>query len=280
MNQKFKAALSLLAVAVSAAILISAFSGQPGRMDSISSMPAQACASQFWHKSGEGMWTAELHVDGGDPHDRLKLLKLDPALYDTEIAMPKDKGKKALSARDMAKESGYSAAINAGYFDENYMPLGYFRTKTRKVNGYIGTPIIYSGMIVFKNGSAAIIHRDSFNPEEWDEAFQAGPRLIAESKPTCGLEKTIDYSKKSRRAGLGFDSRGFIIAAVTAGGTTASWKQMTDTLLNSRHIGIKSFINLDGGTSAQIYAQSGRKTEIDERAAAVPAAIGFRKKNH
>lgn len=226
------------------------------------------------------MWTAELHVDGGDPHDRLKLLKLDPALYDTEIAMPKDKGKKALSARDMAKESGYSAAINAGYFDENYMPLGYFRTKTRKINGYIGTPIIYSGMIVFKNGSAAIMHRDAFNPAEWDEAFQAGPRLIAESKPTSGLENTIDYSKKSRRAGLGFDSRGFIIAVVTAGGTTASWKQMTDTLLKSRHIGIKSFINLDGGTSAQIYAHSGRKTEIDERAAAVPAAIGFRKKNH
>ena len=76
---------------------------------------------------------------------------------------------------------------------------------------------------------------------------------------------------------IGFDKNGSIILGVTYG--ISSWKEIVDTMLQSSEINIDSLINLDGGSSAQIYASNGKTDIIDERGVSVPVGIGFKFKN-
>lgn len=237
-----------------------------------------AYASSFWRQTpAEGIWSAEAPIAGSDG-ETLRLLKIDMNSYTAEIMTSGSRGRRALSIRDMTIGSGLSAGINASYFDEDYRPLGYLRTRGGVVNDYIAEPIIYSGVIQLANGGLSIVHRSDFSRAGASEAVQIGPRLISGGVRTRGLENTIDYRKRARRAGIGTDDRGNAILAVTSAGSTANWKQMTDTMLSLKHAGIRAFINLDGGSSAQIYAESGGRAIMDERGVAVPVGIGFRKR--
>ena len=58
-----------------------------------------------------------------------------------------------------------------------------------------------------------------------------------------------------------------------------SWKEIVDTMLKNSEINIESLINLDGGSSAQIYATTEEKDIIDERGISVPVGIGFKFNN-
>ncbi len=235
-----------------------------------------AMKKDVWTKISEGMWTADLQLYEGDDNERLKLVKLDQATYRAEIVRAQDFGKERISVKDMVNLTKSSVGINASYFDENYSPLGFLKTKGKIRNDYIAEPIIYSGVLALNNGRLTILHRDSFKKSDWFEALQAGPRLIADSKQTIGVEDTIDYREKARRAGIGVDKKGFVVLAVTAGGI-ASWKQIIKTLLSAK-IEIKTFMNLDGGSSAQVYAESNGKTLIDERTIGVPVGVCFKHK--
>ena len=129
---------------------------------------------------------------------------------------------------------------------------------------------------------AKIIHRDSFSPHPAVEAIQAGPRLIAGGSKIKELKQT---SSHSQRAGLCVDSKQRVIFFVTSGfgGTTLSTLQ---SALLSESIGCFDSLNLDGGSSAQMYIAPklpGASQEHQEMVLggteAVPVAIGLFQKD-
>lgn len=230
----------------------------------------------FWKYAHRGIKTAEIKIFNNE-YATIKLLKIDPKCFYANIMYSRDIGKPSMSVRSMTKSYKNTIGINANYFDENDYPLGHLKIKGKIINNYIAEPLIYSGIITFKNGKIKIIHRDDYIPERYDEALQVGPRLISNGKITYGIENMIDYKSYSRRSILGFDKNGSIILGVTYGIT--SWKEIVDTMLKNSEINIESLINLDGGSSAQIYATTEEKDIIDERGISVPVGIGFKFNN-
>ena len=230
----------------------------------------------FWKYANKGIKTAEIKILNNE-YATIKLLKIDPKCFHANIMYSRNIGKSSLSVRSMTKHYKNTIGINANYFDENDYPLGHLKIKGKTINNYIAEPLIYSGIITFKNGKMKIIHRNDYIPENYDEALQVGPRLISNGKMTYGIENMIDFKNYSRRSMIGFDKNGSIILGVTYGIT--SWKEIVDTLLNNSEINIDNLINLDGGSSAQIYASYGEKEIIDERGISVPVGIGFKFNN-
>ena len=232
--------------------------------------------TNFWKYEQTGIKTAEIKIIGNQ-YSTIKLLKIDPKCFYANIMYSKNIGNTSMSIRSMTKSYKNTIGINANYFDENENPLGHLKIKGKIINNYIAEPLIYSGIITFKNGKMKIIHRDDYNPEYVDEALQVGPRLISNGKMTYGIQNMIDYKNYSRRSMIGFDKNGSIILGVTYG--ISSWKEIVETMLQTPEINIDTLINLDGGSSSQIYALNGEKDIIDERGISVPVGIGFKFNN-
>lgn len=236
-------------------------------------MKPEAKASTLWTLSEDGIKTASLPLAYADSGEQIHLVHINQNRYRAEILTPDRWGGGKMTVKEMAEKSGASAAVNASYFGRDGHPLGYLKVGGKTVNDYIATPIIYSGIITFSGGKISVVHRDGFSASACSEALQVGPRLIADSKMTAGIENTIDYEKKARRAGLAVDGDGNAVLFSTYY-ALAGWKQIVDTFSRYRQLRIVHAINLDGGSSTQIYVRRG-KISVDEGSLPVPVAIGF-----
>jgi len=219
--------------------------------------------------------------DGSGSERALRMVRFDQDFIKVRILYAHDYSATAMTVKELAEKSGAIAAINGGYFDEYDKPLGYLKVKGREVNDYIATPIIYSGMLSVRNGKASIFHRDTFHPASCDEALQAGPRLVFDGILTTGVERTIDYKKEARRAGIAIDKKGRVVAFITSPPSSEmNWKDLRAFLMRSEKEGgiePKDVMNLDGGSSTQLYVKAG-KLNKEEGYAKVPVVIGFFRK--
>ncbi len=236
-----------------------------------------------WNAPVKGVEYREACVDGeGSGSERfLKMLRIDQDLMKVRILYAHDYGATAMTVKELAEKSGAVAAINGGYFDEYDKPLGYLKVKGREINDYIATPLIYSGVFSVKNGKATIFHRDTFHPLSCDEALQAGPRLIYDGILTTGVDRTIDYKKEARRAGIAIDKKGRVVAFITSPSSAEiNWKDLRTFLMRKENEGgiePRDVMNLDGGSSTQLYIKAG-KLNKEEGYAKVPVVIGFFKR--
>jgi exopolysaccharide biosynthesis protein len=236
-----------------------------------------------WTSPVKGLEYREVSFEGeGSGSERaLRMVRFDQDFIKVRILYAHDYGATAMTVKELAEKSGAIAAINGGYFDEYDKPLGYLKVKGREVNDYIATPIIYSGMLSVRNGKASIFHRDTFHPASCDEALQAGPRLVYDGIATTGVERTIDYKKEARRAGIAIDKKGRVVAFITSPPSAEmNWKDLRTFLMRSEKEGgiePKDVMNLDGGSSTQLIVKAGKLSK-EEGYAKVPVVIGFFRK--
>jgi len=235
--------------------------------------------NQRWEKVADGVeYRYVKTVDRDDENQGLKMVRLDQSRVKAKILYAEDYGAAMLTVKEMVEKSGAIAGINANYFDEKDRPLGYLKVKGREINDYIATPIIYSGIFAIQKGKGSILHRDVFHPLSCEEALQVGPRLIAEGSYTQGLNDTIDYRQRARRAGIAVDKKGRIVLFITSPPSAAmNWKELRALLMSSEKkggIAPRDVMNLDGGGSTQLCVQAG-KFSVQEGYARVPVAIGF-----
>ncbi len=234
--------------------------------------PVALKTSLYKQTEAQGITIAKLPLDLKDEY--LTFIKFDSSIYKPRLLHSVKYGRKVMGAAEITEKAGAVGVINASYFDENNHPLGYIKINGKTINGYIAEPIIYSGIAEIKDGKLLIMHRDNFNKSLATEAFQAGPRLISKGLRTNGLENTVDYREKSLRSGIAVNKKGdFIIFKTTS--TIANWEQITQTILNNPELGITEAMNLDGGSSSQIYIHS-QGFEFNEGGMTqVPVFIGF-----
>ncbi|NDD28131.1 MAG: phosphodiester glycosidase family protein [Proteobacteria bacterium] len=160
----------------------------------------------------------------------------------------------------LARRANAIAAINASYFDANRQPLGYLKINGRVRNGSIATGAAFTGVFTMTGNVPQIVSRERFNPTAVDTALQAGPRLVAHGAPTKGLRETRSF----RQTGVAVTNDGHIVMYATDGSYRgATWAEMQSLLTGpSRAGGIdpSDVLNLDGGSSSQIYVRQGAQT--------------------
>ena len=150
------------------------------------------------------------------------------------------------SLADVAKAGGASLAINAGYFDDNFAPVGFLRIDGRDTGTLLAQPPL-SGLVVIDSGGAVdIVDRDLAALSSAASAFQTGPFLI---EPGGGDGIHANDEKSAERTVLALSGTDVFVIVTTP----VTLSDLADALIAAPLLGGPAFdraINLDGGPSS------------------------------
>jgi len=226
--------------------------------------------------SGEGGWRVlrpGLEARGiamrfeDDSIARLSAVRVEPGRFRAELRWNPKAGPAGESAAEVARLTGAAVVVNAGYFDENGRPLGFFLSGGKVYNRRIlfrgRGEALHLGAIFFvrEGGALGIASREAFEPEGMREAFQAGPYLVREGRPVPGIERYREYWRPARRTVLAFEPDGrLLLLASETEGRGLSWCELQSFLARPEAqggLGVAEAMNLDGGSSSQLLVQAG-----------------------
>jgi uncharacterized protein YigE (DUF2233 family) len=148
------------------------------------------------------------------------------------------------SAEEYAHHSKALLAINGGFFDHDYHPLG-LRVSNHKQYSPLKR-ISWWGIFYTKNKLPYLSSVNKFSGnQQIDFAVQSGPRLLVN-----GRIPTLKPGKAERSAlGISPDGRVIILVTENTPMTTTELAQ----LMSSPVLNCKNALNLDGGNSSQLY---------------------------
>jgi len=236
----------------------------------------------------KGFETSEVKIlFSDDSIARLYAVRFTTSNFKSSIYLQKNKNL-LINASKLAKKLDASIIINAGFYDHNYRPMGYFRSNGKTYNSRIllkGTRrSLHFGALLHidKKTNRIMIHdRDSFNENIPGDVLQAGPFLFRKGKPVKGLRKYREFNRADRRTVLCISKEGAIVILVSESSDRGiSWCELQKLFAQSR-VGlgfyVKDAINLDGGSSTQLSINF-RKFKRDIYGRPVPAFVVFHKK--
>ena len=198
-----------------------------------------------WQELTPGIEYIDLGTSILSPWSHIHTFKIDLEKHDLGLILASSFAKPYASAYQFARKSHAIIAINGGFFDKNSNPLG-----LRISNYHQFSPlkrISWWGIFYIKNQKAHLASLNSYKGNNnVNFAVQTGPRLLINGQ-IPQLKAGI-----AERSAIGIAPDGKIIILVTENSpmtTTALAK-----LMKSWPINCKNALNLDGGSSSQIYA--------------------------
>ena len=210
--------------------------------------PLYAHAKEGWQKLRPGI--AYQDIAGGirSPWTHIHVFRIDLNKNKLALVSAKNLGLKNASADQFAERSKALLSINGGFFDHQFNPLG-LRINNKKVENPI-KHISWWGIFYLKNKEAYISSLKHFNQDaDIDFAIQSGPRLIIKGKIPSLKPGDAD------RSALGITKEGKIIILVSTNAAMSTNKLAH--LLKAPPLSCVNAINLDGGSSSQLYAHIG-----------------------
>jgi uncharacterized protein YigE (DUF2233 family) len=235
---------------------------------------AISSADTFWQKVDEG-FEARFRQLAGHPYQtffKLRILRIDPDRFQVRVLDSRAFGVDRMEIKTLARRSRALAVINGGFFFPDYRPLGFLIVDGQEVN-----PLRKAdwGIFLIQNNRPRIIHTKEFqNDGTTSQALQVGPRLVVNGK------EKIMKKQAARRSALGITFRNQIILLNTED-TDAYFQDLARIFQLPESEGgleCRDALALDGGGSAQMYAEY-KSLKIDIPGGwAVPNGIGVFKK--
>lgn len=204
-----------------------------------------AMAAPHWRPLAPGIDYQDVINNQFTPWSHIHTFKINLKQNTLSLTTAKEINHDFASADDYGKMSHALIAINGGFFDKNYQPLGLRIRRHQLISPF--KAISWWGIFYTLHNEATITNPKQFRlSQEIDFGIQSGPRLIVNGKiPTL-------KEGRAERSALGITRRGHVIILVTehaAMSTTELAKLMKAPPLNCLNA-----INLDGGSSSQLYA--------------------------
>ncbi len=232
-----------------------------GRAGQAGPIPWQALEAGFEHAH------VEAKIGAGFAPVPMHLLRIDPRRFALEVVRAADLGRPLADAAAFRIARGGLAAINAGYFDPEYRPLGLLvsgghrLSRLRKVD---------HGVFAIAGGRPSIAHARQFvSPVDLEFAVECGPRLIVD-----GVTLTFKRHDRARRVVIGHDSRDRVVIAVTAG--VIRLEELSAFLVRPTEQGgpaLQGALNLDGGSSTMLDLDANGVHEAIRSAVQVPVGL-------
>jgi uncharacterized protein YigE (DUF2233 family) len=201
-----------------------------------------AFADQGWKTLSDGIAYRDLRRHS--PWSHVHVFKIQLKKNQFQSVMATALQKKLGSVQEFAQFLQAPLAINGGFFDSEFHPLGLRISHYTQKNPI--KFISWWGIFYIKNNKAYITTPDRFKPSpKIAFAIQSGPRLLVHGKPTS-LKPGL-----AERTALGITPDGQVIILVTenASMTTLALAKLLQSL-SCTHA-----LNLDGGSSTQLYAK-------------------------
>lgn len=202
-----------------------------------------------WKELAPGIEYRDLSPNPITPWAHIHAFRIDLKEQKLDLVTASDLSRPHASVEEMAKHSNALIAINGGFFDEKYRSLG-----LRVGHGHHYTPLkpISWWSVFYTVRNKPYVTRASqyqTQSRSVDFAIQSGPRLLIGGK-IPKLKPAI-----AERTALGITKKNKVILLITehaAMSTTALAKRMKAFPLYC-----EDALNLDGGSSTQIYANVG-----------------------
>jgi uncharacterized protein YigE (DUF2233 family) len=193
------------------------------------------------------------------------LFRCDLRMVRIAVADIRRERRLAVSASEYRKRSGALIAVNGGFFDEAYRPVGLVVSDGVRTNPLGPSD---SGVFFITGGRAGIVHRRAFQATGVDQAVQSSPRLVV-----GGLVKRF-RPHTARRTAVGIDRQGRVIIAVTTGPCgLAELAQLLSQPESRGGVGCVDALNLDGGPSTQLDADVAGSAVTVAGGTPVPTAL-------
>ncbi len=205
-----------------------------------------------WVKGEKGIFFSNYSLNKKSTlfNSNILLIKIDPKFFKFKILDSRTElNKKNSFAKKIAIHSKSLLAINANFFDKKGKTLGLVVKNKKVISKAHNQGNVLSGIFYVKNDIPNIIHRNLLKSINPDIAIQAGPRLIVNSKAT----KISSKNKPSMRSGLGIDRDGKVLLFITVNKFPGVTFSQIQNMLLEPSLKIVSALNLDGGSSSQIF---------------------------
>ncbi len=208
--------------------------------------PVTKALARAWQKVAPGLVYQDLIANPLTPWAHIHAFQIDLKQYRLDLITAKDLSKEQASITELARKSRALIAINGGFFDNKFRPLG-LRINQQQEHNPIRR-ISWWGVFMIKNNTPSIVRSHEYQHNDQIQfAVQSGPRLI--------INGYIPHLRPgiAERSALGIDRHNKLIVLVTdkAMITTTELAQ----LMKAAPLNCVNALNLDGGSSSQLIAR-------------------------
>jgi uncharacterized protein YigE (DUF2233 family) len=182
--------------------------------------------------------------------------RIDLSKFKLKLAIAEDDRDKIASVHELTLANKGLLGINGGFFSQELEPLGLRISDHEQRNPIKKTP--WWGVFYLKDDQPHIASVKQFkaNPDI-EFAVQSGPRLIVNNKIVVSLKPGVD----SRSAiGINHDQRVILLGTDNVKLTTTQLARLMKAPQIEGGLECEEALNLDGGSSTQLYAKIGRFT--------------------
>lgn len=202
-------------------------------------------AESKWEKIIKGLDYKKIEIADG----RIHAFRIDPQLYRFEVIVAKGLGNRSATVKDMVRKKKAFLAINGGFFTPEYDSLGLIINNGKEINPIKNTS--WWSVFYLADGKPQIVHSSEFKKEpSVSTAIQSGPRLL--------INGSIPRLKPSlaERSAVCIDANGEVVLIATENLflSTAEFSQYLGKGDSQGGVGCVDALNLDGGSSTQMYA--------------------------
>lgn len=201
-----------------------------------------------WHELTTGIEYQDLGGGILAPWAHIHAFRIDLGKNKISLITAKKMDLKNASVDQFAQYSKALLSINGGFFDQEFKPLGLRISDNIQENPL--KRISWWGIFYIKNNRPYISTIRNFHHDE-DVAFavQSGPRLLVNGKLPSLKPGVADRTA----LGITIDGKVIILVSTNAAMTTEDLAR----LMKSSPLSCTDAINLDGGSSSQLFAHIG-----------------------
>jgi uncharacterized protein YigE (DUF2233 family) len=198
-----------------------------------------------WKTLSPGIEYQDLVANPLTPWAHIHAFRIDLKDYQLDLITAKDLSKRQASINELARKSHAMLAINGGFFDSAYRPLGLRIYQQQEHNPV--KRISWWGIFLIKDRLPTIISSREYERDDHIQfAMQSGPRLI--------INGAIPHLRPgvAERSALGITRRNKLIVLVTDNALITTTELAH--LMKAPPLNCDNALNLDGGSSSQLYA--------------------------
>jgi uncharacterized protein YigE (DUF2233 family) len=198
-----------------------------------------------WLTLAPGIKYQDLLINPLTPWAHIHAFSIDLKLFRLDLITAKDVGRQKATVHQLARKGKALIAINGGFFDKKYRPLGLRINQQQEHNPV--KRVSWWGVFFIKDSAPYIVNSLEYQPQPGIQfAVQSGPRLLINGR--------IPHLKPgiAERSALGITRHNqlIILATENAMVTTTELAQ----LMKSSPFNCVNALNLDGGSSTQLNA--------------------------
>lgn len=208
-------------------------------------LPFNSYSSEQWRELSSGIEYQDLEGGLLTPWSHVHAFRIDLSKNQLALVTAKTLALKNASADQFAEHSKALLSINGGFFDHEFNPLG-LRINNKKMESPLKR-ISWWGIFYVKDNQPHISSVKRFNHDGGIEfAVQSGPRLLIKGKIPSLKPGIAD------RSALGITADGKVIILVSTNSAMSTYELAR--MLKLPPLLCTDAINLDGGSSSQLYA--------------------------